>query len=66
MGISYKRRSQLKNCNKIRLEKQHNKTMINNINQCLDTMDSNQLQYILNTIQSTLTMSEDNSQPVIE
>ncbi|CAG8784297.1 1493_t:CDS:1, partial [Dentiscutata erythropus] len=33
---------------------------------CLDTIDSNQLQYILNTIQSTLTMSEDNSQPVIE
>lgn len=45
MGVykSYKRRFQLKNCNKIRLEKHRNDKIINEINKCLDGMDENQL-----------------------
>lgn len=49
MGVykSYKRRFQLKNCNKIRLEKYRNDKIINEINKCLDEMDENQLEMIL-------------------
>ncbi|GET66310.1 hypothetical protein GLOIN_2v1761399 [Rhizophagus irregularis DAOM 181602=DAOM 197198] len=56
MGVykSYKRRFQLKNCNKIRLEKYQNDKIINEINKCLDEMDENQLEMILNTIQKQL------------
>lgn len=54
MGVykSYKRRFQLKNCNKIRLEKYRNDKIINEINKCLDEMDENQLEMILNQIRS--------------
>ncbi|RGB29925.1 hypothetical protein C1646_712520 [Rhizophagus diaphanus] len=57
MGVykSYKRRFQLKNCNKIRLEKQEkhqNDKIINEIKQCLAEMDQNQLEIILNAIQN--------------
>ncbi|GET64029.1 hypothetical protein GLOIN_2v1761399 [Rhizophagus irregularis DAOM 181602=DAOM 197198] len=54
MGVykSYKRCFQLKNCNKIWLEKYRNDKIINEINKCLDEMDENQLEMILNTIQS--------------
>jgi hypothetical protein len=57
MGIykSYKRRFQLKNCNKVRLEKQKKNQrdeIINEINECLVEMDQNQLEIVLNTIKN--------------
>ncbi|GET54927.1 hypothetical protein RIR_jg9925.t1 [Rhizophagus irregularis DAOM 181602=DAOM 197198] len=63
---SYKHHFQLKNCNKIRLEKQKKSQrdkIINEINKCLAEMDQNQLEIILNVIQSqslNLTTSKNN------